>query len=506
MPQYKTENITEVYWASNEGFKSGRDPMGIQNSSVATYSALLPGLTNLTGHIRYYSLYCWLLDEYDRLDKQSPQKVHQYNFIRRFELAMAILMHGKGVRAVVGTNYIDSQKETRLEDGSYYLPDGADYEVSIDKRYWSLRTGAFGQYYLGSLIFYELVKLEQDRRFYLLEKGKSLASDVRESVDEQIRKDFVNCLLTGNLRTELLDEFHPLMLNQIIVGSPEWETLNDMLIKPDQSKSTLRRETIFLFLKDIASDVIVDDFVKHRFNHVNKEINASFGWYFYHLCEVMHYCIESIFSLLLSKIDNLNNPAVPTLLQETKKSILLKINDLDKAKSISQLKEQVKKDICDAFEDLKNIIKKRDYVEASALAIRLLIRLYKEYESNKEYIDRFEVNNNLSLQRGIFGQGIKLYVGHYLDNTLEIYLDKLLPKIMNQHIFVALRKTGTNNADLRKFINEDGRVYLVEMRYPSETTPRINSLFNFLQDLKYIGTDSQLTDLAKEFIETYGKE
>lgn len=506
MAQYKIDNITDVYWASNEGFKAGRDPMGIQNSSVATYSVLLPGLTNLTGHIRYYSLYCWLLDEYDRLDKQSPQKVHQYNFIRRFELAMAILMYGKGVRAVVGTNYIDTQKVTRLDDGSYYLPDGADFEVASEKRYWSLRTGAFGQYYLGSLIFYELIKLEQDRRFYLLEKGKALASDVRESVDGQTRNDFVNCLLNGVLRTEHLNEFGPLMLNQIIVGSREWETLNDMLIKPDHNKSTLRRETIFLFLKDIGSGVIVDDFVKHRFKHVNKEINASFGWYFYHLCEVLHYCIESIFSLILSEIDNLNNPPVPTLLQETKKSILLRLEDLDHAKSISQLKEQVSNDICDAFEELKNVIKKRDYVEASALAIRLLIRLYKEYESNKENIDRFEVNNSLSQQRGIIGQGIKLYVGRYLYHNLEGYLDKLLPDIMNQHIFVALRKTGYDNADLRKFISEDGRVYLVEMRYPSETTPRINTLFNFLQDLKYIGADNQLTDIAKEFVETYGKE
>lgn len=71
MPQYKVTDITNVYWASNDGFKVGRDPMGIQNSPIATYGCLLPGLTNLTGHIRYYSLYCWLLidplsERYDR--------------------------------------------------------------------------------------------------------------------------------------------------------------------------------------------------------------------------------------------------------------------------------------------------------------------------------------------------------------------------------------------------------------------------------------------------------
>ena len=67
MPQYKVTDITNVYWASNDGFKVGRDPMGIQNSSIATYGCLLPGLTNLTGHIRYYSLYCWLLNEYKEI-------------------------------------------------------------------------------------------------------------------------------------------------------------------------------------------------------------------------------------------------------------------------------------------------------------------------------------------------------------------------------------------------------------------------------------------------------
>lgn len=504
MPQYKTDNITDIYWASNEGFKAGRDPMGIQNSSVATYSVLLPGLTNLTGHIRYYSLYCWLLDEYNRLDKKSPQKVHQYDFLRRFELAMAILMNGQGMRAVVGANFVYYDKLKRLDDGSYYLPDGADYDIPSERRYWALKTGAFGQYYLGSLIFYELVKIEQDTLFYLLSRGKALADDVRESVDEQIRHDFVQCLLSGILKEEQIKEFRPLMLNQIEVNSPEWNTLNDFLIKPDSNNSALRRETILLFLKDIEDKVPVEDFVKHRFNNVTKDIDASFGWYFYHLCEVMHYCIETIFSLILSEINNLNNPSVSTLKHEIVKSVITKLEDWRNNDSISLLIDFVEIDICDAFDELKGIIKRRDYVEGAGLAIKLLLQLYKEYETNKDDIDHFERDNILIRQRGIFGQGIKDYVGRYLDFTLEKYIDVLLSVIMSQHTYVAIRKTGNNNADLRKFIDEDGRLFLVEMRYPSETTPRINSLYNFLQDLKYIGQDNQLSDIAKQFIENYG--
>ena len=294
------------------------------------------------------------------------------------------------------------------------------------------------------------------------------------------------------------------MLNQIEVNSPEWNTLNDFLIKSDSNNSALRRETILLFLKDIEDKVPVEDFVRHRFNNVAKDIDASFGWYFYHLCEVMHYCIETIFSLILSEINNLNNPSVSTLKHEIVKSVITKLEDWRNNDSISLLRDFVEIDICDAFDELKGIIKRRDYVEGAGLALKLLLQLYKEYETNKDDIDHFERDNILIRQRGIFGQGIKDYVGRYLDFTLEKYIDVLLSVIMSQHTYVAIRKTGNNNADLRKFIDEDGRLFLVEMRYPSETTPRINSLYNFLQDLKYIGQDNQLSDIAKQFIESYG--
>ena len=42
--------------------------------------------------------------------------------------------------------------------------------------------------------------------------------------------------------------------------------------------------------------------------------------------------------------------------------------------------------------------------------------------------------------------------------------------------------------------------------YPVETSPRIDSLFNFLQDMGYLDKDNTLTEIAEQFIENYGKE
>jgi hypothetical protein len=166
MAQFKYEEVSKLYWAVNDGFKTGRDPMGIQNSSVVTYAELLPGLTNLTAHIRYYSIYCWILNEYDNLEKTNRTKIHQYNFIRRAELAIAFIMKNAGENGVVGADFAYRTGAASV----YKLSDGGDYESRI--KYWKFKTGAFGQYYLGSLINLELVKTE-DYRFYLRNKGKN---------------------------------------------------------------------------------------------------------------------------------------------------------------------------------------------------------------------------------------------------------------------------------------------------------------------------------------------
>ena len=46
--------------------KRGLDPLGMQNSGVVLYQALLPGISNITLRMRYYGFFCWLSDVYAR--------------------------------------------------------------------------------------------------------------------------------------------------------------------------------------------------------------------------------------------------------------------------------------------------------------------------------------------------------------------------------------------------------------------------------------------------------
>lgn len=501
MSQYKQSDITNPFWATNDGFKGGRDPMGIQNSSVATYGRLLPGLTNLTGHIRYYSLYCWLLSEYDRLEIDGKTDIHQYNFIRRSELAMALIMKDQNIGSVVGALFVSQQRYRLIEEGIYNLADGADYN-SKDK-YWTYQTGAFGQYYLGSLIYYGLVKMEEGR-FYLLSSGKDLALSVRNSVDEGIRILFVDCIVKGQLNENDIKLLLPLGLNKLIYDSAEWQSLNHLLIKQD-GENSMRRETVLLILKDIEKGISVDKFVEHRFTCVYQDFDyeAAYGWYFYYLCEAFHYCIESILCYVLNEMSDLHNPTMKYLVEDIRMNTLSCLEEEQIFHSMEEWKHHINGNIEKMFRDLKILIREKDYSQATAHSLRLMLRLQLEYELNKEDILDFENRNDLH-QHGILSKGLNSYIAIHSSLPIDKYIETIVYQVMQEHTIIAIGKMGNSDKDLRKFVFEDGKVVLVEIRYPTETTPRVNSLYNFLVDLKYIGSDGNLTDIAYNFIRSYG--
>src|SRR5690554_771999 len=112
----------------------------------------MPGLNNVTGRIRYYSFYCWLLDQYSKRSG-STDPIEQRKFIRTAEyiIALSSQFYDGANTNIPGSNYANVEvqiKELELHDlnAGIYKPDG-----STVRTYWNYSWGAFGQYYLGSL-------------------------------------------------------------------------------------------------------------------------------------------------------------------------------------------------------------------------------------------------------------------------------------------------------------------------------------------------------------------
>ena len=80
------------FFSERMDFIRGLDPLGLQNTSDSTFSILLPGLNNVTGRIRYYSFYSWLLDQYSKnIGSTNPKD--QRKFIRTAEYIIALSSH-----------------------------------------------------------------------------------------------------------------------------------------------------------------------------------------------------------------------------------------------------------------------------------------------------------------------------------------------------------------------------------------------------------------------------
>ena len=76
-------------WTKAGSWSLGRDPLGIQATSVRMYRNLVPGLTNVTNRLRYYSFYCWVIDRYEATE-HSADSIKWRRFIRRAEALYAL--------------------------------------------------------------------------------------------------------------------------------------------------------------------------------------------------------------------------------------------------------------------------------------------------------------------------------------------------------------------------------------------------------------------------------
>ncbi|MBK8369791.1 MAG: hypothetical protein IPL20_00135 [Saprospiraceae bacterium] len=220
-------------------------------------------MTNLTLRLRYYGMYLWLIDEYHKLPPKNDFTLNaegQYRFIRRGELILAYFMTNKYGQelSVVGSNYANRYINDLSEKGFYDIASGADVLNSDTERgvYWSYKSGALGQYYVGSLIALDLVYIKTDRFFRTVNNGYDLANAYKDLISEPTAKLFLGRILEGKLYENDLNKLDNISLNKYLRNTLEGDFYRQMLFSDDGIKSktltseipTQRKDTIILFL------------------------------------------------------------------------------------------------------------------------------------------------------------------------------------------------------------------------------------------------------------------
>lgn len=517
---YSTTTYKQPFWAENSGFMTGRDPLGIQNSSITLYGKLLPGMTNLTLRLRYYGLYCWLLSEYDNISDENKTKnlEHQYNFIRRAELTIAYIMINidSSQQSVIGSDYATKNFEEVKLLGFYQIEKGADKFKNTPKGtvYWDFVSGALGQYYIGSLI--NLGLAETSNKFFLIkERGRELASAFQKSIPKATRDLFLNVLSKGKLTLNEIDNLHPFALNGIPNKSDELNFYKQMLIEEDGEKfntsdkkiSRKRRETIKLYLDfigDNSNEIAFDQYQYLMIKNGNRINDSSFGWYYYFIIEIFHYAIESMFWAMLVELDgkiipvhDYINQIVDTIVKQTNEDF-----EIQEDQTLLEILTSFKKvELIHELNDLEELNKSvQNSKQVLGFAVVLIFQTYLNIESKEKEIVEFENLNYLTTQNGIISDFLKNYMINYLESDFRNYLERIVKMIINDHIATAYRKMGRGESNLLKFVIEDGLIGHIQTMQPKHTNPRIRTLHNFLVDLYFITQDRKISKEGVELV------
>ena len=506
------------FFSERMNFIRGLDP----------FSILLPGLNNVTGRIRYYSFYCWLLDEYSkRVGSTDPKE--QRKFIRTAEYIIALssqfYVGDKG--GIPGSNYSKlkiQNNEIDLHDlnAGIYKPDGTTANT-----YWKFVWGAFGQYYLGSMRDIGIIiNRESEVGIYTRTSskdegfisGEMLAKSFATNIDPEKSDLFFDCISKGKISEDQLKNLLPdFNLTKVPNGSEEESQLIQLLIQKDyplrieEDPSTLRKRTIshlLSFSNSKPTSFNDREFIYAAYNHKglreNKVEESLFGWYYYQFNEFWHYANTSIFNGVLDSLEDSYGPNWNPLRQFVD-GIGKSVIDMFKTENLLDDSDDMVSDVLSKLvepdgstrvtleHDLFQKISKTKKIEKVFYGILLIFSQYLNNKTSLVSLKEYGDKNDLGKDGEGPGYFLTLFKAKISMSIFDFVNEYIFKHIIYRHQYVAFRKID-GVLSTQKFIIEDQHIRYLGNFEAAYTGPRIGNLISFLKDLNILSTDNELTE------------
>ncbi len=508
------------FFGKSSAYVGGRDPLGLQTTSVATYSRLLPGITNVTNRVRYWSFYCWLVHQYSKKIHRTGQE-RFIDFIRRgeFTLAVAVELAAPDETAVSGK----LQAKKAAQDLPLDLKNYADKNVQGSFRYWKYESGAFGQYFSGVLNELGLLEKNEHDVFVCTDKrqhekfaqnltvsGVELAEAFEKSIGSEMGNRFFNAIENGIVSGDDLKAFGEKMkFSAIAPDSSEWDLIQKIMTGRDlpgriqkEHDTFFRQHTIRLFLDfcRLEKERPILDFPfwleqRKGLDMDETESDVAFGWFYYAVNEHWHFANEQIFNAFLEKLRLDDFMGMELFVHQFSDEIMqFSMAGKQNGAGFTVL-------------NWADFVSKNPILETerspTAEAVRGFKAMLDLHETYDGQIDRFiPFAQRLGIERrGDFGHGLRLIGAQIHQTPLAFFEWYLMRQIINRHLFVAMDKLATTGVNTQKFRLEERVLYFINNIGVGYTNPRLNQLAMFLRDLKVLDPEYFPTDLAAHFLE-----
>lgn len=233
--------------------KNGLDPLGMQNSSVSLYQALLPGIGNVTQRVRYYGLYAWLSWIYaQRIGDTNPESWKR--FIRRAEALYALVAERRG--GETGVAGVDWAGRVLARNGGKTIDFRDDAEPGSANSYFAVVWGVFGLAYRSQLVEIGILTSSDEHEIAIpsREIGEPLAHAFNDELGD-LAAPFYSAISRGRVTLTELDDFAPLSASEIRKASAERTLYEKILFAREQTSTAgdrARRLSLLLTLQTAA--------------------------------------------------------------------------------------------------------------------------------------------------------------------------------------------------------------------------------------------------------------
>ena len=508
----KVNSHIAPFFNKTADIKVGLNQLGLRNASEALFTSLLPGLNNVSNRIRYYSFYCWLIGEFYN-KRESITDKEFYRFIRFSEYLLALIhSKGEGIDGVPGITYAmgirSKGNEFDLLSGTYNSQQNTRSDT-----YWANAGGVLRQYYSSSLKDIAILKENNEKKSILniskeegFINGRMLGDAFAESVGET-GTEFLKIVQAGKVSVEELNSLESSFnMRRFPKDSNEKKLIIKLLLQKDypasESASHFRKSTIYHYLKHFSLKGTKETFTQNMykaFQSGQSKDDCVLGWYLYYLNNNWQYQSSIIFVALLNLLNqNTDWQEASSVAASLASSIIENIGGkYKKAKLL---------DICnDIQQDKIQVADQKGNLDTDAApAIVNLLEMYVNNKDNKakrpDYREIFRSASNYDFF------SFMDEIDRSLDTNFHDWLkDYILKKIIYNHYQVALRKYLQTGIASQKFIYENGMIRFLNVSEATHTSPRIETLNDFVSDLELIdgkGITEEGLHLLKELEES----
>jgi hypothetical protein len=510
-------------WTEKALFSFGRDPLGMQAVSVRIYRSLVPGLTNVTNRLRYYSFYCWVVDLWGRREHANDTKRWRA-FIRRAEVLYAtasLIADPETSGGMAGREWAEEHREAILD--SQELDLAAHDDPSAGKTYLKAQAGNFGQFYLASMLDSRMLSPSLGVPLIDQQLGRAIASAFAAAVGDA-GECAAEAILDGRIPTGDLESLGRAMSpGSLKPGTEEMELLRGYLGGVDGGhEAGARRSSAWLLLDYIRQAGAEGSEWGFRRAAYHRRLpngtpyrpagSTAAVWRAYQANELCHAATAALFNgMMQSQVDKHPAGTNPdALISAYIAGIAAELENVDVPWRTWAGKEG--KDWLDREDDLARTVEVCLLDEGKpapsktdlAHAIRLLAVLWYRWAGEESDLARLVHGHTGPGGNSISTVLSTLSAAQELPMTAAI-VTACRRHIIDSHQEIAVRKLTATGRDTYHFTIEDGILSNGRRRAYDYTSPRLANLGRFIADAGFVKANAITAD-GLAFLEEYAPD